>query len=115
MHQVAVRPANKELDDDDEIISGGAADSAVLRNVGSGANQPKHGAAAGLRWPRGRGAALKRRVHDRPRSKPMRRADVGLRQPSRACAVQERVLTLIDVRTRRVENSVAGLLQPSVT
>jgi hypothetical protein len=115
MHQLAVRPANKEPDDDDEIICGGAADRAVPRNVGSGANQRKHGAAAGLRdRPRGRGAALERRVHDRPRSKPMRRADVGLRQPSRACAVQERVLTLIDVRTRHVENSGTGLLQPSV-
>jgi hypothetical protein len=73
MHQVAVRPANKEPDDDDEIICGGAADRAVPRNVGSGANQRKHGAAAGLRdRPRGRGAALERRVHDRSGSKPVR-------------------------------------------
>jgi hypothetical protein len=44
----------------------------------------------------------------------MRRADVGLRQPSRGCAVQERVLTPIDAGTRHVENSGTGLLQPSV-
>jgi len=100
MHQVAVRPANKEPDDDDEIICGGAVDRAVPRNVGSGANRRKHGATAGLRdGPRGRGAALERRVHDRPRSKPMRRADVGLRQPPSACAVQESVLILIGVGT----------------
>jgi hypothetical protein len=105
MHQVAVRPANKELDDDDEIICGSAVDRAIARNGGSGANQRGHGAAAGLRdRPRGRGSVLERRVHVRPGSTPVRRADVGLWQPRSGCAVQERVLTQIGARTGHGEH-----------
>src|ERR1700676_4424735 len=98
MHQVAVRPANKDLNDDDEIICGSAADRTVPRDVSSGANERRPCAAADIRdRPRGRGSALERRVHDRSRSKPMRRADVGLRQPPRAYALKESVLTLTAV------------------
>src|SRR5205085_2447389 len=45
------------------------------------------------RGPRGCCSDLERRLHDRPWPKRMRRTYVGLRQPARAFAVPERVLT----------------------
>jgi hypothetical protein len=39
------------------------------------------------------GTALARGPHDRPRSKRMRRADVGLRQQRRNRGIQKRTLT----------------------
>src|ERR1700681_3891036 len=90
--------AIEEPNDEDEMLSGGTAARAVTRVVGDGggANQRKERSAAGNRnrGPRGGGSALERRLHDRPRPEPMRRAHVGLWQPRRARAIQECVLTL---------------------
>ena len=95
---------NELPNDEDEILSGSAAAHIVIAHIvtwyasyGSGRNARKqHSAPADVqvRGPRGRGAAFERRLHDRPRSKPMRRADVDLWQPRRARAIQECVLTL---------------------
>src|ERR1700730_14920460 len=68
--------------EEDEILSGNVAARIVTRDAsyGSGANERKQRSAAGIRnqWPRGRGSTLERRLHDRPRPKPMRRAHVDL-------------------------------------
>src|ERR1700682_5093387 len=69
--------------DEDEILSGSAAARIVTwyASYGSGRNARKqHSAPADVqvRGPRGGGAAFERCRHDRPRPKPMRRADVSL-------------------------------------
>src|SRR5216684_1178088 len=91
-------PAIEEPNDEDEILSGSTAARTVTRDVsdGPGANKRKQRSAAGIRkrGPRGGGSALERRLHDRPRPEPMRRAHVDLWQPRRALAIQECVLTL---------------------
>src|SRR5712692_11510982 len=91
-------PAIEEPNDADEILSGSAAARTVTRDVsyGSGANKRRQRSAAGIRkrGPRGRRSALERRLHDRPRPEPMRRAHVDLWWPRRARAIQECVLTL---------------------
>src|SRR5258708_4981360 len=91
-------PAIEEPNDEDEILSGSAAARTVTRDVsyGSSANKQNQRSATGVRkrGPRGRGSALERRLHDRPRPKRMRRAHVDLWQPRRARAIQECVLTL---------------------
>src|SRR5216684_6505082 len=96
-------PAIEEPNDEDEILSGSAAARTVTRDVsyGSGANKRRQRSAAGIRkrGPRGRGSALERRLHDRPRPEPMRRAHVDLWQPRRARAIQECVLTLTGAAT----------------
>src|ERR1700732_3718520 len=91
-------PAIEEPNDEDEILSGSTAAGTVTRDVSysSGANKRKQRPATSIRQrgARGRGSALERALHDRPRPKPMRRAHVDLWQPRRARAIQERVLTL---------------------
>src|ERR1700688_4197358 len=73
---------NEVPNDEDEILSGSAAARIVTwyASYGSGRNARKHSAPADVqvRGPRGRGAAFERCLHDRPRPKPMRRADVSL-------------------------------------
>src|SRR5216683_2232547 len=100
MDQVAVRSADKELNDEDEILCGSAAARTLTRNVsyGSGANEQNHCTAADIRDGRARGgrSTLERCLHDRPRPKPVRRAHVDFWYPRRARAIQECVLTLTE-------------------
>ena len=74
---------NELLNDEDEILSGSAANRIVTlyASDGSGRYARKQLSAAAdvqIRGPRGRGAAFERVLHDRQRSKPMRRANVSL-------------------------------------
>jgi hypothetical protein len=97
MAQVAERPAIKDPNNEDEMFSSGAAAHNSTRDLdcGSGANQRKPRSDAGIRdRPRGCCSIMERRLHDRPRSKPVRSAHVGLREPSLRRAIQESVLTL---------------------
>src|ERR1700722_6092898 len=76
-------PTTRYPNYEDEILSGSAAARIVTWYVsyGSGRNARKqHSAAADgqIRGPRGRRAPFEPRLHDRPRSKPMRRTDVSL-------------------------------------
>src|SRR5260370_7329804 len=89
-------PPIEEPNDEDEILSRSTAARTVTRDsYGSGANKRRQRSAAGIRkrGPRGRGSALERRLHDRPRPEPMRRAHVDLCQPRPAPAIQECALT----------------------
>src|SRR5258705_3214720 len=92
-HPLPKRPVNKEPNDEGETLSGRAAARTVAsdRGYGSGANAPTIWERGG---PRGRCSVLERRLYDRPRPKPMRRAHVGLWQPPSGFTVQESVLTL---------------------
>src|SRR6202049_2215838 len=81
-------------DVEDEILSGSAAARIVTwyASYGSGRNARKqHSALADVqvRGPRGRGAAFERCLHDRPRPKPMRRANVSLWKSRLARARQD--------------------------
>jgi hypothetical protein len=72
---------NEILNDEDEILPGSAANRIVTwyASYRSGGNARKQQFAdVEVRWPRGRGAAFERVLHDRQRSKPMRRANVSL-------------------------------------
>ena len=64
-------PVNKEPNNEAEILFSRAAAHAVARDVGYGSDA--NGPAPGIRKrARGCGSALERRLHDRPRAKPMR-------------------------------------------
>src|ERR1700716_1280235 len=67
------------------------------------------------RGPRGRGSALERRLHDRPRSKPMRRAYVGLWELRYARALQECVLNANHLRLLRLNRVVLARRFPSTS
>src|SRR5580700_4985526 len=82
-------PAKEEPNDEDEIpcrsAAGRAAACYSACRSGASARQPNRGA-------RGRGSVLELCLRERPGSKAVRRADVGLRQPQLRLAIQECVL-----------------------
>jgi hypothetical protein len=84
-------PAKEEPDHEDEIPFGGAAGRTATCfsacRSGASAREPNRDRGA-----RGRGSALELCLHERPGSKRVRRAHVGLREPSLRLAIQERVL-----------------------
>jgi hypothetical protein len=87
---LAVSPQTRNLNHEDEIHSGSVAGGILTGNISrrSGAQQRKRRTAADTRdGPRGRGSVLECCLHERPRPKPVRRADVGLWQPRRSLAI----------------------------
>ena len=74
------RPTIKEPNDEDEILTGSIAAVAGDVSYSSSANERTSLFAANIwkRGPRGRSSFLERCLHDRPRPKPMRRANVSL-------------------------------------
>jgi CBS domain-containing protein len=89
-------PIKEEPNDEEEILSGSAAGRTATCysgcSSGPSAREPSRDRGA-----RDRGPVLERCLYDGPRPKPMRRAHVGLREPSLRRAIQECVLKSVGV------------------